>query len=267
MVININFLTEWWSDHGKLPGTEYPNLCMGSAREYGARTGARHIMDVLKKNNVKSSAMFSGLVAEKFPELVRAIANDGHEIVGHGYDQSKAMYSLSKEEERATIKKCTNLLEQASGRRPLGWSSSQRSCTPHTLEILMDEGFVWNGDLDDGDLPYPIRKNGKSILMIPHGLVCTDLEEFTLYDRDGHRQTLRGCKEALDFMVAQFNAAYKLSTPESPAKLSLGWHSFLAGHLDFAWTLDEFIQFAKSHKEVVFMTNLEIAQWWLKHCL
>jgi peptidoglycan/xylan/chitin deacetylase (PgdA/CDA1 family) len=267
MAVTVQFLTEWWGDHGKLPGSEYPNQCLGSTREYGARTGYKHVLRALKKNNVKSSAMFSGLLAEKFPEVVREIANDGHEIVGHGYDQAKAMYMLSKEEERAAVKNCKRLLEEASGRKVLGWSSSQRSCTPYTMEILMDEGFVWNGDLGDTDMPYPIKANGKTIIMVPHGVVCTDMEEFILFDREGHRQTLRGCKEALDFMVAQFDAVYSQSTPEAPLKMSLGWHSFLAGKPDYTWALDQFIQHVKSHKQAIFVTNLEIAQWWLKHCM
>jgi len=267
LAITVNVLTEWWGDHGKLPGSEYPNQCLGSTREYGARTGYKYIMKVLKKNNVKASAMFNGILAEKFPEVVRTIADDGHEIVGHSYDQAKAMYMLTKDEERATIRKCAKLLEEASGRRLLGWSSSMRSCTPHTLDILMDEGFVWDGDLGDTDLPYPIERNGKRIMMVPSGVVCTDLEEFMLFDREGHRQTLRGCKEALDFMVAQFNGAYSMATPSSPLRMSLGWHSFVAGKPDYVWALDRFIRYAKEHKGVVFVTNLELAQWWLENCI
>ena len=68
-------------------------------------------------------------------------------------------------------------------------------------------------------------------------------------------------------MVAQFDAVYSQSTPEAPLKMSLGWHSFLAGKPDYTWALDQFIQHVKSHKQAIFITNLEIAQWWLKHCM
>lgn len=267
LAINIQFLTEWWSDHGKLPGSEYSNRCLGSAHEYGARAGAYWILEVLRKNGVKSTAMFSGLVAEKFPGLVHAVADEGHEICGHGYDQSRYMYKLNKEEEHETIRQCTRLLEVACGRRPLGWSSSARSCTPHTLELLMEEGYVWNNDLTDSDLPYLISANGKTIVMVPAGVACTDLEEFVLFDPAGHRQTLRGPREALDLMIGLFDAAYSRSSPKLPLKITLGWHSWVGGKPEYVWTLDKFIQYAKGHSQVVFVTNLEMAQWWLKNCV
>ena len=267
LAITVQFLTELWATSGNLPDSVYPNRCLGATRDYGVKEGAPRILGILKKHNVKSTAMFSGLVCERFPELVRTIADDGHEIAGHGWDQSKYTYKNTREEEHEIIKKCTHLLESASGRKPLGWGSPGRSLTDNTLDLLAEEGYVWNGDLNDTELPYPVKAGGKTIMMVPQGSVTMDLEEFVLFDREGHRQTLRGAREALDFMMGQFEACYSQATPKAPLRMTIGCHAFVAGHPDYTWALDKFITHAKGFKDVVFLTNLETAQWWLKNCL
>jgi peptidoglycan/xylan/chitin deacetylase (PgdA/CDA1 family) len=267
LAVTVNVVIEWWTDHGKLPGSVYPNRCLGSTREYGVKVGASRILDVLKKNNTKSSVLVSGIIAEKFPELIRSFSDEGHDFAGHGYEQGRYTYKMTREEEHETIRRVAKAIEDACGHRPLGWSSPGRSCTDNTLELLMEEGFVWNGDLQDTDLPYPIRANGKTLMMVPSGVPCTDLEEFILFDPEGHRQTLRGPREALDLMIGLFDSAYDQSSPQSPLKMSLGWHAFLAGKPGYTWALDRFLQYTKDHKEVALLTNLELAQWWLKNCI
>ena len=267
LAITVNLLIEWWASHGKLPGSEYENRCLGSTREYGAKVGARRIADVLNNNKVKSTVMISGIVAEKFPDLIRNLSNEGHDVAGHAWEQGTYTYKMTKEQERETIKKVTSVIAATTGKKPQGWSSPGRSLTDHTLELLMDEGYVWNGDLQDSDLPYPIRSGNKIIIIVPSGVPVTDLEEFILFDHEGHRQTLRGPKAALDLMIEQFDACYSQASPKSPMKMSLGWHAFLSGKPGYTWALDEFLKYAKDHREVVFPTALELAQYWLKNCI
>lgn len=267
LAVTVSLLIEWWLSHGKLPGSVYDNRCLGSTREYGAKVGARRIADVLNNNNVKSTVLISGIVAEKFPNLIRSLSDEGHDIGGHAYEQGTYTYKMTREQERETIRKVTSLIESATGKKPLGWSSPGRSLTDNTLELLVDEGYVWNGDLQDSDLPYPINVGGKTIMIVPSGVPVTDLEEFILFDHEGHRQTLRGPKAALDLMVEQFDAAYSQATPKSPMKMSLGWHSYLSGKPGYTWVLDQFLKYARNYREVAFLTNLDLAQWWLKNCV
>ena len=45
----------------------------------------RKIIDILDERNVKATFFILGWVAERFPEMVRQITEDGHEIATHGY--------------------------------------------------------------------------------------------------------------------------------------------------------------------------------------
>lgn len=49
----------------------------------------QEILDVLKENNVKATFCVLGMWAEKNPELVKAIAADGHEIISHSMNHER----------------------------------------------------------------------------------------------------------------------------------------------------------------------------------
>ena len=42
------------------------------------------MLDLLRRNNVKSTCFWLGYFAEKYPELVRKCSEEGHEIASHG---------------------------------------------------------------------------------------------------------------------------------------------------------------------------------------
>ena len=48
---------------------------------YGAVRGIQRLLRICAANKIKTSAMVSGVLAERFPDSVRAIRDAGHEIV------------------------------------------------------------------------------------------------------------------------------------------------------------------------------------------
>ncbi len=72
------------------------------------------ILDTLKKENVKATFFMVGQWAEKFPDAVKLIANDGHDIANHGYSHLR-MSTISKEKCKSEIELCNKKLEEISG--------------------------------------------------------------------------------------------------------------------------------------------------------
>jgi polysaccharide deacetylase family sporulation protein PdaB len=72
------------------------------------------ILDVLRKENVNASFFMVGQWAEKFPDAVKLIANDGHDIANHGYSHLR-MSTISKDKCRTEIELCNKKLEEISG--------------------------------------------------------------------------------------------------------------------------------------------------------
>ncbi|PYG88594.1 polysaccharide deacetylase [Ruminiclostridium sufflavum DSM 19573] len=72
------------------------------------------ILDILKKENVKASFFMVGQWAEKYPEAVKLIAKEGHDIANHGYSHLK-MSTVGKEKCKSEIELCNKKLEEISG--------------------------------------------------------------------------------------------------------------------------------------------------------
>ena len=57
-----------------------------SYAEYGAKAGIWRILDFLDEVGLKGSMSTNGKAAELYPEACRAVAEAGHEFVGHGWE-------------------------------------------------------------------------------------------------------------------------------------------------------------------------------------
>jgi hypothetical protein len=70
---------------------------------YGSNRGIERLLDVLVRTRIRASVMTSGILAQRFPQIVRAIAEAGHEIVAHSWAQDIIPAALAPEEVRADI--------------------------------------------------------------------------------------------------------------------------------------------------------------------
>ena len=72
------------------------------------------ILDLLAEHNTKATFFTLGLVAEKHPQLIHRIVNDGHELGCHGY-QHVRITEQTPNEFREDINHAKAILEQVSG--------------------------------------------------------------------------------------------------------------------------------------------------------
>lgn len=72
------------------------------------------ILETLKKENVRATFFIVGQWAEKYPDAVRLIAKDGHDIANHGYAHLR-MSTIGKEKCKSEIELCNQKLEEISG--------------------------------------------------------------------------------------------------------------------------------------------------------
>ncbi len=174
---------EWWSD-GKWPGVGpmgnplkagVVDLNAIGWAEYGHRRGIHRAMNALAHHGVKATVLVSGIMAERHPEIVRSIADAGHDVVAHSYAMDVIPIYLSEDEERANIRRTADLIERATGRRPMGWVSPRGTPSPRTARLLADEGFTWHSDTLNDDLPYLVRFGAKSIVAMPSNMEINDL--------------------------------------------------------------------------------------------
>lgn len=149
-----------------LPGA-HDALSVGWS-QYGVTTGIWRLLDILERRAVTATVGVNGLVAERFPDVVLAVDQAGHEVAAHSYAQDVLPAQLGPDEERANITRSTELLRSVTGRRPTGWMSPRATGTSHTAELLADAGYVWCGDFNDRELPYVVDTEHGPLVAIMH---------------------------------------------------------------------------------------------------
>lgn len=116
------FLPESITVSSSVGGRELPIYCVETdkkqvALSFDAAWGnddTRRILDILKKHNVKVTFFMTGGWVESYPEDVRAILADGHDLGNHS-ENHKNMSQLSDEQCREEIQKVHTRVQELTG--------------------------------------------------------------------------------------------------------------------------------------------------------
>jgi len=220
--------------------------------EYGPRTGIWRILRILDELKVKATFLTCGGIAERYPDQVKAIVQKGHEIAGHGYHHEVAR-DLTKEQEREVIQKTTAMIEKRTGKRPVGW----RSCTqsPNSLELLMENGYLWNSNSFSYDLPF-IWENDRSKLIELPRQPFGDGRTYGHRDSGNPNDTLVVWKGMFDELYDESNFA--------PTYCPFQFHPYISSRPGRARTLKTMIEYMRKHEGVWFALGSEIAETTLR---
>jgi len=150
--------------------TSYPDYRHYTAREYGTRVGFYRLLDAFAKAGVRASVAANGVIADRYPSIVRDIVDAGHEVIAHSTDMNGTIASgLPIDEERALIARSADALAQVTGIRPRGWHSIARSQSWNTVPLLKEAGFDYCCDWVNDEMPWAFA-NGLLNLPLNHEL-------------------------------------------------------------------------------------------------
>ena len=222
--------------------------------EYGPHTGIWRILRILQEEKVKITFNTCGGIAERFPEAVKAIVDQGHEIAGHGYHHECAR-ELTREEEWDVMKRTGDMIRNRTGHQPIGW----RSCTqsPNSIELLMEHGYLWNSNSFSHDLPFLWENNGRYLVELPRQ-PYGDGRTYAHRNNDAGNphDTLVIWKSMFD----EFYAESKSTATYVPFQV----HDYISGRPGRAQALRSIIQHMK--KEGVWITTAtDVARWTRDH--
>jgi peptidoglycan/xylan/chitin deacetylase (PgdA/CDA1 family) len=234
------------------------NYEMWSQGEYGPHHAIYRLLRILKEENVKATFLTCGAIAERFPEAVQAILDHGHVVEGHGYNHEIARY-LPREQEDPIMKKTIAMIQKRTGRRCYGW----RSCTQstNTIELLIENGFVFNTNCFHEELPFLWEKDGKLLVELPR----QPFGDGTLF---GHRHGEYGNPHhGLETWKAYFDELYSESTPERPKYIPFTMHPYIIGRPGRTLALRGIIQHMRKvgGDSLWFPTGIELAEYCLNN--
>jgi polysaccharide deacetylase family protein (PEP-CTERM system associated) len=104
------------------------------------------ILDLLDKYQVKATFFILGWVAEHFPALVMEIHKSGHEVASHSY-WHRLVTSQTQEQFRQDLKRSLDVIQNVTGSRVLGFRASSASITPWAIDIIHQEGLLYDSSL------------------------------------------------------------------------------------------------------------------------
>lgn len=111
-------------------------------------TNTMRLLHLFKKYNVKATFFTLGYIAEKFPELIYEIIDNGHEIASHGYAHLD-LRKNSREKIKEDINKSINILEDISGKEILGFRAPFFSIDENTFWIFeyLEKKFTYDSSI------------------------------------------------------------------------------------------------------------------------
>jgi polysaccharide deacetylase family protein (PEP-CTERM system associated) len=123
-----------WEDFGQLFAKYHHGIATEPAKGAIERQTSI-ILNLLAETNTVGTFFVLGMLAKCRPELVRTIANAGHEIALHGTAHT-AMYTLTPKEARADVADNCHLVEDIIGKKVHGYRAPFFSLVERNLYLL-----------------------------------------------------------------------------------------------------------------------------------
>jgi peptidoglycan/xylan/chitin deacetylase (PgdA/CDA1 family) len=141
---------------------------MLSRGEFGARAAPR-ILAFLQSRGISSTWFTPGFTIESWPHECEAVVKAGHEIGHHSWAHVPPA-NQSREEEEADLVRANDAIVRLTGRKARGYRSPSWDLSPHTVELLVKHGFVYDSSLMGADYwPYKARQGDVAELGKPYG--------------------------------------------------------------------------------------------------
>jgi polysaccharide deacetylase family protein (PEP-CTERM system associated) len=107
------------------------------------------LLEIFSESGVHGTFFVLGWIAERFPHLVRRIADAGHEIASHGYAH-RLVYDTTPAEFAEDLRRARGAIEAACSVPVLGYRAPSYSITRESiwaLDVLLAEGFVYDASI------------------------------------------------------------------------------------------------------------------------
>lgn len=124
-----------------------------NTRECRVERNVNRILDLLAEQQTQATFFTLGWIAERYPELVRRIAREGHEVASHGYGHERVS-DLTETEFYSDIYLSKSILEDLAGVAVVGYRAPSFSIGAANLwafDTLERAGYRYSSSI------YPIK--------------------------------------------------------------------------------------------------------------
>ena len=224
-----------------------------SHQAYGPLVGVPRLLAMLARHGVTATFFVPGYTALRYPDVVRAIVDGGHEVAHHGY-LHEVLTGKTPEEEAAILDRGTEALAALTGEAPVGFRAPMWELNWHSPALLADRGFLYDTSLMDADHPYELHAGTGSLVEIPVQWALDDWEQYCFLPEISGTGLIESPRKAAEIWRLEFEGLRAVG-----GCFVLTNHPFLSGRPSRAATLEDLVQHVVSCSDVWVAPLREIA--------
>ena len=231
----------------------YPDYRAYTHLEYGNRVGIYRILRALEAGRTRASVAMNAAVAVRYPEMVRAVVNGGHEVIAHGIDMEHIHEGgLPRSVERSWVRRTLETLREATGQAVTGWLSPDLSQSMNTLDLLAGEGIDYACDWVNDDLPYEVRTKSGPLFAMPYAYELSD--RLVLLD-------LRHAEAQFYQQIRDTCAVLRREAARQGGRImALAFHAWISGHPHRIGYFEDMLAWLNDTEGVWVATGAEILE-------
>lgn len=127
----------------------------------------QRILKLMADEKIPTTWFIPGHTIESYPSCVRAVHAAGHEIGNHGWTH-RVPSTLGREGEEEELVRGNDAIQKLTGKNPVGYRSPAWDLSPHSVELLLKHGFVYDSSMMGHDyVPYQARDRDVVTLLEP----------------------------------------------------------------------------------------------------
>ena len=127
-----------------------------SRGEFGV-VAAPRILNLLARHRISATWFIPGHTIETYPTICSQIVRAGHEIAHHGWTHVPPN-DMTREDEEQGLTRGIAAIHSVTGHAPLGYRSPSWDLSPHSVELLLKHGFLYDSSMMGHDwMPYRVR--------------------------------------------------------------------------------------------------------------
>lgn len=243
-------------------------LSVGPGNCQGIEEGIPYLLHLLDELKIKATFFISGEVVSEYADIIRDIAEQGHEIASHGFKHSVDYGTMSKAEITEQISKSKKILEEEIGITPIGFRAPQCRTNDYLFDVLADLGFKYDSSMVRGFLPTrynnlsipsePFMKNNlreipistMPYLKVPMGLLWINAMGFS---------TFRFLSERIKFTDTIVLYLHPFDLLETKSKKDFGfiitkWYNLRSDKVKY--TLESLLKYWKGNREFLVLKEV-----------
>jgi peptidoglycan/xylan/chitin deacetylase (PgdA/CDA1 family) len=233
---------------GRHGGPDVPSY---ANRDYGNRRAIWRAFELMDKYNIRGTVSLNCAVFDHFPEIARAMVERNWDYMSHAIYNTRSMYGLTEDEERAVIVSVIDTVKKHTGRMISG--SLILAPNPHTVDLLAEAGVKYTVDFFHDDQPVPIKVRSGRLINVPYSININDQSSINRHQLT-EEQFARMAMDQFDRLYAEGERSARI--------MCIATHPFVSHIPSRQKYLEQVFQYVFSHDKVWNTTGEEIADWY-----